>query len=124
MTNPPKKKPATQIPETPVLVFATIFAYVFPPEKKSSKKGQGYGALEEGSLRGIMALDLYHFTGAQGNGQVAMRRTSVRWVEDGDGGGCIVFFLLHFFFKTEGQKLIFKTKTQEGTHKEGRNFQS
>lgn len=49
-------------------------------KQRAAKKRQGYGALEEGSLRGIMALDLYHFTGAQGNGQVAMRRTSVRWV--------------------------------------------
>ena len=101
-----------------------------PPEKKiqqPKKLRQGYGALEEGALRGIMALDLYHFTGAQGNGQVAMRRTSGEdgQLEDGDGGWWMHrLFLVTFFFKTEGQKLIFKTKTQEGTHKEGRNFQS
>ena len=109
------------------LGFAThsfVFVHLF-------KKRQGHGALEESSLCGIMALDLYHFTGAQGDRQVAMRTTSgeMGW-KMVMGGGCWWFLLLHLFcFPNRRKKGLFKTKTKEGTHinklnKKGRNFQS
>lgn len=108
VTNP-KKHPQHKFPKHPFWCLSRFCL-----------KRQGYGALEEGSLRGIMALDLYHFTGAQGNGQVAMRPTSVSWVEDGDGGGFIVFFLLQFLLKTKEQQGFSKPKQKKGyIRKEG-----
>lgn len=119
---PPQKKPRNTNSRNTRFGICHDFCLCHSTWKqRAAKKRQGYGALEEGSLRGIMALDLYHFTGAQGNGQVAMRRTSVRWV------GRWWWWWMHsvfscyiFFFKLKDKNWFSKPKHKKGhIRKEG-----
>lgn len=99
MTNPPKKNPATQTPETPVLVFATIFAYVIPPENKEQQKN-AKGTARWKRARCVVSWPWTCTTspGLKETAKLLCAAPPSDGLEDGDGGGCIVSFLVTFFF--------------------------